>query len=208
MCTSLTGIRRRSFQCMWNTCWPRLRKRGWLPSLIHFFGNLKVRFDARRRRRFFEAWLQAKESHTPGFTWLRSEFAPTMLLESGLLCCYRGHADRINGLAASRDGTTVVSASDDLTLGVWERSTGKLRLSLKPKPTAATCFPACTANGSHVAAIGAPQRGYLLPAGCALYRLGRHDRLADGPCPLGRAVCFTRIHTSRRRDCGCRSLSL
>ncbi|HEV2580215.1 MAG TPA: WD40 repeat domain-containing serine/threonine-protein kinase, partial [Ktedonobacteraceae bacterium] len=46
-----------------------------------------------------------------------------------ILVEYYGHADRVNAVAWSPDGTQVVSAGDDLTAQVWEFATGDHRFS-------------------------------------------------------------------------------
>jgi WD40 repeat protein/serine/threonine protein kinase len=46
----------------------------------------------------------------------------------------RGHTGSVRGLAASRDGRSVATASDDATVKVWDVVTGALRLTLRGHP--------------------------------------------------------------------------
>jgi len=49
----------------------------------------------------------------------------------------RGHTDGVNGCAVSPDGNTIVSASHDQTLKLWDAHTGAERLTLRGHTDAA-----------------------------------------------------------------------
>lgn len=64
---------------------------------------------------------------------------------------YRGHHDSVNGVAASPDGSRIASASSDMTVQVWDTSTGGVNAATYSGHTAAVNVVAWSSDGKFVA---------------------------------------------------------
>jgi WD40 repeat protein len=77
---------------------------------------------------FMRARLEAWERPTPR---LEAEFPPPDQPHPNLVRVLAGHTGEVNACAITPDGKTIVSASSDNTLRVWDGETGQTRLILE-----------------------------------------------------------------------------
>ena len=84
--------------------------------------------------------------HWAGTLWLRPLTASLMPPGGPLLRTLRGHMSQINAVAVTPDGRRVVSASDDLYLGVWDIDTGDVQ-SIRTGHTGPVVAVAVTPDG-------------------------------------------------------------
>jgi len=132
------------FQCLWNSCWwhdcPELKNHlshsfsevlsGRISNLRHrLFGKFKVEPAPQKLHTLLEIWRLQKEQATPGFRWLRSLRPPARSLDR-TTNALQGRAQRIKMLDVSPDGTLVVTAFEDSSIGVWCGTTGIMLASL------------------------------------------------------------------------------
>jgi RNA polymerase sigma factor (sigma-70 family) len=89
---------------------------------------------------------------------------------------WEGHVDQVNRLAFSPDGKTLVSTSDDSTVKVWNRATGKERVSLQEPDGGGVRGLAFAPDGKTFATAGGDKRVRLWDAeqGTQLQQFGGH----------------------------------
>lgn len=75
--------------------------------------------------------LLEQAKHEKNYPWLRPLTASLTPPGGALVRTFTGHTDYITAIAITSDGQTVISASNDNTLKVWDLTTNTLRHTLK-----------------------------------------------------------------------------
>ena len=94
----------------------------------------------------------------------------------------RGHTDRVDALAISRDGRTLVTGSFDHSVRVWDLASGQARLTLRGHQNAVLAV-AISLDGKVIASADNEVRTWDISAGrqrVHMKRLGEHGRSVGG----------------------------
>ncbi len=117
------------FQCLWNNCWwydsaqaaehyrPTQGDRSAATLPWHHFGP--------KLYELLEKWRRERAIRKSHSVWLRSIRPPSITLGSPEQALLRGHEGDVWGVACTCDGRSIISASDDKTLRIWDAESGE-----------------------------------------------------------------------------------
>lgn len=166
------------FQCLWNLCW-------WFdcPEAAYHYAAAPAGAKPRpwesggpKLFELLERWRREKQARQPDFVWVRTLRPPPLPL-GGSHLVLGGHSDTIHAVDVSADGQTLVSASRDATVRLWDTRTGAEKFVFKT--SAQVMAAVISPDGRVVAATSAVSKTVVLwdsVTGKLIRELGPHDK--------------------------------
>lgn len=106
----------------------------WNLSLPHDASEATRHEDKQNFKVFVEKWRQEKETEQEGFVWLRSLQALPVPLGSQMNAVFRTGEKAVTGVAWSPNGRSILSASVDGSLQIWDFDSGLMESCMQASP--------------------------------------------------------------------------
>lgn len=110
------------FQCLWNSCWwydcPEAERHYAAPAGGPVPREPPWRRPGEKLSALLESWHRQKETHQPGFAWVRSLRPPPYPLGSAQQAVLSGHRGYVYSLSFSADGRRLASGGRDGTVRI------------------------------------------------------------------------------------------